>query len=229
MVNFVWTVVNLDNTLSNSTIQSWIGAAGMPSCFRFVFQSPFANAWVINTAYSGSAPIPLAPWTILVSSATHDPRFKWTVSGLAIGGGLHQASIGYWDFDAPAELGARMWHEILHCYDIPADNMQTSERDGFIEYLRITGSVHYAGFSQDPNGYERNSQTHTQILIAFYNYLTHKYFECECFRMGCSEQSSVPQDSGSTPSLETSDADREEMMKKLMYAGAIVAGLLLIF
>lgn len=227
MVNFTWTVINLDDTVPNSAIQGWISEARIPSCFRFVFQSPFANAWVINTAYGGSVPMPLAPWTILVSSATHDPRFRWTVAGLGVGGGLHQASIGHWESDAPAEVGARMWHEILHCYDIPADNMQTSERDGFIEYMRTTGSPHYAGFSQDPNGYERDPRTHTQILIAFYNYLTHKYMECDCFRLDCGRQSDVPPNDVPTPSEFSSDSS--DMTKKMLYAVAIAGALLLIF
>lgn len=230
MTNFVWTVINLDQTVSNDTIQSWISFAGVPSCFRFVFQSPFANAWTLDTSYSGSVPMPMVPWTIIVSSAT-DPRFNWTVMGMAIPP-LQQATIGHWTGEPQDELGARMWHEILHCYDLPADNMQSSERAGFTEYLRSTGSVHYTGFSADPVGYEK-SANHTRLLIEFYTYLTHKYMGCECFSEGCVQQpvqqpGVLPEDV-STPSETSGEtSDREEMMKKLIYMGGIAALVLLI-
>ena len=189
MVNLVWTGINTNSSISDSTIQGWNAASGIPSCFRFVFQSPFANAWVLNTAYGGSVPMPIAPWTIIVSSAS-DPRFNWTVAGMAVPP-FHQATVGHWGNESASEMGARMWHEILHCYDLPADSLQTSERAEFTEYLRTTGSSHYSGFASDPLEYERGSN-HTQILIAFYIYLTHKYMECECFQLGCGEQPYVP-------------------------------------
>lgn len=143
--------------------------------------------------------MPITPWTIIISSAT-DPRFNWAVtgaSGMAIPT-LQQATVGHWGNESGSEMGTRMWHEILHCYDLPADSLQTSERAEFIEYLRTTGSPHYSGFVSDPLGYE-NSANHTQILIAFYIYLMHKYMECECFRLGCGEQPSVPSDEPYVP------------------------------
>lgn len=134
--------------------------------------------WKLLYLYGGSMPFPLAPWTILISSG-NDPRFNWTVAGLGSpGGGTGQLSVAYWDTDTPAEMGARIWHEMLHCYGIPADSLQSTERDGFTEYLRTTGSPHYAGFSQDPTGYELGSN-HTPLLIAYYTYLTEKYHGCE--------------------------------------------------
>jgi hypothetical protein len=179
--NNVWTIINLDNTVSDGTVLGWISAAGIPSCLRFVFQSPFSNLWTINTDYGGRVPMPIAPWTIIVSSAT-DPRFNWTVGGLSTGL-MHQATVGHWAGDSDDEIGARMWHEIIHSYNIPADNMQSSERAGFIEYLRTTGSRHYSGFVADSNAYADGSN-HTQLLIAFYMYLMHKYMDCDCFRGG---------------------------------------------
>jgi len=218
--NSVWTVINLDESISNDTIQSWISFAGIPACFRFVFQSPFANAWTTFTAYDSSVPMPLAPWTICVSSAT-DARFTWTVAGLSTIG-LHQASIGHWTGEPQDDLGARMWHEILHCYELPADNMQTSERAEFADYLRTTGSLHAAGFSADPVGYEASAH-HTQILVEYYKYLMHKYMGCDCFQEGCGEQPVVPSEDGSTPS-----SGNEDAMKKLLYIGGAVVFFLLI-
>lgn len=231
MTTFVWTVINLDTNISNDTIQSWISFAGIPSCFRFVFQSPFANAWRIMDAYDSSVPIPLAPWTICISSAT-DPRFKWVIAGLSTVGN-HQATVAHWAGEPQDELGARMWHEILHSHEIPADNMQSTERAGFTEYLRSTGSVHYTGFLQDPVGYA-DSANHTRLLIEFYTYLTHKYLGCECFSEGCVQQpvqqpGVLPEDV-STPSETSGEtSDREEMMKKLIYMGGIAALVLLVF
>jgi hypothetical protein len=218
MTNLVWTIINLSE-VPDATIQGWISAAGISSCLRFVFQSPFANMWTLNTNYGGSVPMPLAPWTIAVSSNT-DPRFNWTVMGLSTVG-MHQATIGHWAGDSPAEAGARMWHEVLHCYGLPADNMQTSERAEFTEYLRTTGSSHYAGFAQDSYAYEQ-STNHTQILIAFYIYLMHKYMDCDCFLEGCGEQPYVPSDGGSQPS-ETSSSTNW-----LLIGGAVVGLLYLI-
>jgi hypothetical protein len=222
MVNLLWSIINLDNSVSNDTIQSWISASGVPSCFRFVFQSPFVDAWRIVDVYDSNVPMPFAPWTIIVASVT-DPRFNIKYGGAAMPE-LHQASIGHWSFDQPAELGARMWHEILHCYNIPTDDMFTSEQSGFTEYLRSTGSVHYTGFSQNPSGYD--STNHTQLLISYYTYLTHKYMDCDCFREGCGQQPDVPSEDGLTP-LEPS-SDTSDMTKKLLYVGGAVALLLFV-
>ena len=227
--NNVWTIINL-STVSDGTILGWIGAAGIPSCLRFVFQSPFANAWTLNTSYGGSVPMPVSPWTIIVSSA-EDPRFKWTVAGMAIPV-FHQATIGHWAGEAANEMGARMWHEILHCYDTPTDSMQTSERAAFTEYLRTTGSQHYSGFASDPLGYE-NGDNHTQLLIAFYTYLMHKYMDCDCFRLGCWQQPpalpDVPPDDV-YPSYEPpyTTIEQETGMNNLLLFSGIVAGLFLI-
>jgi hypothetical protein len=179
--------------------------------------------------------MPLAPWTIAVSSNT-DPRFNWTVIGLG-SPLLHQATIGHLASDSPSEVGARMWHEILHCYGIPADNMQSSERNEFIEYLRVNGSVHYAGFSADPLAYEK-SINHTQILIAFYQYLTHKYMGCDCFNEGCNTPDitpdtipytppdtipyTPPDTMTDTPPDTMTDTSHDDLLKKILYvAGAI--------
>lgn len=163
--------------------------------------------------------MPIAPWTVIVSSAT-DPQFKWTVAGMAITD-FHQATIGHWSGEASDEMGARMWHEILHCYGLPADDMQTSERAGFIEYLRTTGSLHYSGFASDPIAYEKSAY-HTQILIEFYNYLMHKYMGCECFLEGCGQQPVVPSDGGSQPSKISSTTNW------VLVGGAVAVGLYLL-
>jgi hypothetical protein len=189
MVNFIWTVVNLDKNVSDATILNWMRSAGVPPCLEFVFETPFANMWTLNTSWNGSVPFPVAPWTIIVSSG-EDPQFKWTVAGMAVTS-MHQAAVGHWSQDSQEEMGARMWHEILHCYDLPVDNMQTTEKTEFIEYMRTTGSPHYTGFTVDSIGYE-NGANHTQLLTTFYNYMMHKYLECECFQEGCGEQPDVP-------------------------------------
>ena len=224
MTNFVWTVLNLDPAISDSTIFGWLQAAEIPACFSFVFTSPFANAWSAIDAYGGTAPMPIAPWTIAVSSFS-DQRFKWTVLGLSTVG-FHQASVAYVGNESAAEMGARMWHEIMHSYSVPADSMQTSERAGFIEYLRTTGSPHYAGFATDSLSYE-NGANHTQLLIAYYTYLMKKYMSCECFREGCGQQPVVPLGSGSQGGEESSTSDNSNTNLWLL-GGAVVALIMLL-
>ena len=224
MTNFVWTVLNLDPAISDSTIFGWLQAAEIPACFSFVFTSPFANAWSTIDAYGGTAPMPIAPWTIAVSSFS-DQRFKWTVLGLSTVG-FHQASVAYVGNESAAEMGARMWHEILHSYSIPADSMQTSERAAFTDYLRTTGSPHYSGFATDPLSYE-NGANHTQLLIAYYMYLMKKYMSCECFREGCGQQPVVPLGSGSQGEEELSTSDNTDN-SALWIIGAVVALVMLI-
>jgi hypothetical protein len=205
----IWAVLNLDDTASDATVYEWTQAAGIPACINFVFKSPFSNLWTYNTSYGGNVPMPVAPWTIAISSAK-DPRFKWTTAGLCVPP-FHQATIGHFGGESSAEMGARMWHEILHAYDLPADNLQTTERAGFTEYLRTTGSPHYTGFLANPLAYE-NGANHTQLLISFYTYLMKKYLDCECFREGCGEQPVVPSNGGSQESEESSTSDNTTLL-----------------
>ena len=194
--------------------------ADIPPCLEFVFKTPFANMWTLNTAWNGSVPFPVSPWTIIISSA-EDPQFKWTVAGMAVPP-THQASIGHWSQDSPGELGARMWHEILHCYDLPMDSMQTTEKAGFIEYMRDTGSPHYSGFVANPLAYE-NGANHTQLLITFYKYMMHKYLACECFREGCGEQPVLPSSGGSYGGEEPSTSDDSNNNFLLLIGAAVLS------
>lgn len=224
----VWTVLNLDTSVSDATIYGWVQAAGIPTCINFVFQTPFANLWTLNDAYGGSVPMPLAPWTIAVSS-TKDPRFHWTTAGLTVPP-FHQCTVAVFGNESPAEMGARMWHEILHAYDLPADNLQTTEKAGFAEYLRTTASPHYAGFLANSLAYE-NGANHTQLLIAFYTYLMKKYLDCECFREGCGEQPVVPSGDGYVPSPTPSPSETTgtiDNTQLLLIGGGIILLLLLI-
>lgn len=224
--SYVWTVINLDTSISDSAILGYTKAAGIPSCLQFVFKSPFSGAWVYNTAHNSNTPMPVAPWTIVVSSVL-DPRFTWNVAGLAVPS-LHQATVGHWSTDSQEEMGARMWHEVLHCYGLPVDALQTTERTGFTEYLRTAGSPHYTGFLQNSIEYE-NGINHTQLLITFYMYLMKKYMECECFHEGCGQQPDVLPEDGYQPSepSETDDEKRRQMNNLLLIGGGLVLLLIL--
>ncbi len=213
----VWTVLNLDTGVSDATVYEWTQAAGIPACINFVFKSPFSNLWVYNDAYGGHVPMPIAPWTIAISSAK-DPRFKWTTAGLSVPP-FHQATVGHFGGESSSEMGARMWHEILHSYGIPADNLQSTEKAGFIEYLRTTNSPHYSGFVADSLAYE-NGANHTQLLITFYTYLMRKYLDCECFREGCGEQPVVPSEDSSQNSEGSFTSDNSKLL--LLGVGAIL-------
>jgi hypothetical protein len=184
----VWTVLNL-STVSEAEIRGWISAAQIPSCFQFVFESPFENLWYIGDWYGGHMPMPVTPWTIAISS-WDDPRFTWTVYGLSVGDPANTCTIAFQPSnanDTPAEIGARMWHEISHSMGLPADDMKTGEFSGFSQYLIDTGSS-YQDFISNPSLYDLQSPWHTAILIEFYTYLTKKYLSAS----GCYGTSPPP-------------------------------------
>lgn len=228
--NIVWDVNIIEDGLSEATVRGWLNAAGIPPCFVFTFGSPFSSAWMIKNWYNGAMPFPTTPWTILISSA-HDSRFNWAnVLGLGMTGGqLGQVSVAHYGDESPDEMGARIWHEVMHCYDVPSDDMQTREKNGFIEYLRTTGSHHYAGFVQDSMGYE-NGVNHTGLLIAFDNYLMGKYMQCDCYGVGCSVNPPYnPIDNPIDDPIVTPGVDSSDTKKKLMWMAIGVGVFVLLF
>lgn len=184
--NSLWNIVILEDTLSSSTVRGWISAAGIPSCLGFTYDNTFKDAWTISTAYGARTPVAITPWTILVSS-NRDPRFNWLNYGGFSSPNTRNCTIEYDPTDlsdTPAELGTRMWHEICHTMGLPADNMNTTESSDFLEYLQARGSP-YTDFLSDPSKYIVQGLQHTQLLIAYYTFLMHKYLGCECYGDGC--------------------------------------------
>jgi hypothetical protein len=186
--NARWNIVILDDNLHPSTVESWIAAAGVPICFNFTFDNTFKYAFNIKNLYNSLIPASDVPWTVLISSRK-DPRFQWMIGGISFFGNKN-CSIEYdptYPGDTPADLGARIWHELLHITigGTQPDNLKTTEFEGFTEYLRATGSPYAASFAANPSQYDAQSAQHTALLIEFYTYLMGKYVECDCYGSGC--------------------------------------------
>jgi len=197
--SFVWTILNLDPSVSESDIRRWISAAGIPKCFQFVFGTPFDNMWTYHDDQYGRIPMPVSPYTLTVSPLK-DSRFEWrSARGMATQA-FYQAAICSGDpsVGGDIEIGSRIWHEIIHCYKtqsgnyIPADSMNSTEKDEFLEYLRINNSIHYSGFLTGGMAYDTGAN-HAPLLCEYYMYLSRKYMNCSCFREGCGQQPPVTQ------------------------------------
>jgi hypothetical protein len=67
---------------------------------------------------------------------------------------------------------------------LPADNMNTTESSDFLGYLQTRGYP-YTDFLSNPSKYVVQGFEHTQLLIAYYTFLMHKYLGCECYGDGC--------------------------------------------
>jgi hypothetical protein len=186
--NRLWNIIILDDTLSESTVRGWLAAASIPSCFQFTFDNTFKDAWILTNTYGASVPAPIAPWTIMISAA-RDPRFSWSTIGGVAFFGSRNCTVRYDSLqptDTPAELGARIWHEMSHVLFLPADGMGTSEFSEFVDYLGAMGSP-YADYSSNPAKYGGFGAAHTGLLIEYYTYLTYKYLGCECYNEGCGQ------------------------------------------
>jgi hypothetical protein len=216
--SFVWTILNMDPAVSNSDIMGWISEAGIPTCFKFRFDTPFDNMWKYHDDMYGKIPMPLSPYTITVSPVK-DSRFEWKIArGMAVQG-FHQVAVASrLPGDSGKELGARIWHEILHCYQtesgnyIPADDMNSTEKDAFLEYLLKNNSIHYNGFWTRGIEYDTGAN-HAPLLCEYYTYLTKKHLNCSCFHEGCWEQPSVTQNvlyqQSYTPTIVTNQSGLE--------------------
>lgn len=223
-----WNIVILDSSLSSSTVNGWLRAAGIPSCHQFSFNASLTNSWRSVNTWGSIVPSPYDPWTILIVSKD-DPRFSWNIMGISFTGN-HNCAVAYgWDTDTPIEIGARIWHEMIHSMGISADDMKTSERGGFTQYLNDTSSP-YKDFALSPDKYDQFVAGHTEILITYYRYLYEKYFKCSCYNVGCATTNTNPyvviDDTNDDEDEITHDTKKDNTMIYLLVGAAILLGMM---
>ncbi len=181
--NKKWTIINLSNRLSDLRVRECIESSGIPSCVTFVFEDkPFE---VIPWAES-FWPWGMEPWTIIVSDFD-DVRFPKNGVNF-LGGALgNRCTVAYVaEYDFPLQLGARIWHEMLHCMDVDSDQMDGKDRTGFCEWVNSNPSK----LSKERkelsiawcNGVEIILPNEfNEVLAAYYTYLMYINFQ-HCFR-----------------------------------------------
>ena len=174
-----WSVILIDSFVSESTFRRWMRAAGVPSCWSF-YVDPFGQIMNQWTSY-GTFPFPAASNSISIfkGSATTS-----NVLGICLPD-QRKCCIGVWDGDTDIDIGARIWHEFMHAQGIDVDAMKTTYKEEFHDYL-ISINSPYADFYYNVDKYDQlDTHGHSEILCAFYTFLTEEYFGCECFNWGC--------------------------------------------
>ena len=227
MTNFIpkWSVVFVDSGITESKFRRWVYAAGVPSCWSF-FVDPFGQIKNEITAY-GNFPFPSEPNSISIFSAD---ATGVTAMGMSMPW-QRNCSVGVWSSDTDIDIGARIWHEFLHSQGIDADGMKTVHKEEFHKYLVSSNSL-YADFYQNPDKYDAlDAPGHSEILCAFYTFLTEKYFGCECFQDGCTSSIDVQPDSGTSTPISYGESPSStgvvDWINKnpIIAAGAVLIGL----
>ena len=227
MSNFIprWAVIFVDPFFTESMFRRWMYAAGVPACWSF-YVDPFGQITNQLTSY-GTFPFPSAPNSISI--------FRGSVTTSNVVGiclpDQHKCCIGVWDGDTDIDIGARIWHEISHAQNLNVDDMKTTYREEFHKYLVSSNSL-YADFYQNPDKYDAlDAPGHSEILCAFYTFLTEKYFGCECFQDGCTSSIDVQPDSGTSTPISYGESPSStgvvDWINKnpIIAAGAVLIGL----
>ena len=185
MANFnkKWSIINLSNRLSDLRIKECIESAGIPSCVNFTFDNtPFE----IRPWDESFWPWGLEPWTIVVSDFD-DERFPKNGVNYLGGAFGSRCTVAYVEgYDFPLQLGARIWHEMLHCMDLDSDQMDGKDRNGFCKWVNSNPSK----LSKEQIGLSIAwcdgieiilLDEYNKVLSSYYTYLMYANFP-SCFR-----------------------------------------------
>lgn len=182
--NKVWTIINLSKSLDESHVRECIDAAVMPTCMEFKFE---VKEFEILPWDQSLWPWGMEPWTIVISDFD-DPRFPKNGVNYLGGSSRNRCTVSYVPgHDFQLQLGARIWHEILHCMNIDSDQMDGKDRYVFCKWIRDNPWM----LSQSRKD---NSSTwcdigdlfketfgFNEVLASYYTYLTYLNFP-QCYR-----------------------------------------------
>lgn len=185
MVNFnkKWSVINISRRLNDLRVEECIESAGIPPCITFVFDGkPFE----VRRWDESFWPWGLEPWTIVISDFDDEryPKNGVNYLGGAFGSRCTIAYVNGYDF--PLQLGARIWHEILHCMNLDSDQMNGKDRNDFCKWVNSNPSQ----LSKEQtklsiawcDGIEITSlDEFNQVLTSYYTYLMYSNLP-NCFR-----------------------------------------------
>jgi len=168
-----WVILNLSKEISEKEILFCIKMAKVPECFKFSFGDP---ARVEKRKWGDSTwPWGIDDWTIVVHDYT-DPEYpKGDIN--AVGGAFgNRCTIAYLGYEWDIEIGARIWHEMLHCMGVNSDNLETVDRVRFCEWLltnpkeiceewKSSSITHCRGFGISSYAFQ-------MVLCSYYTMLT---------------------------------------------------------
>ena len=171
-----WVIINLSHVICDATVESWLRIAGVPNCFSFTFNN---SAQIVTYPwYDATWPWGTEPYTIVIHDYD-DPNYPKGTNGAVGGNAGDKCSIAYRNkVDSTIEMGARIWHEMLHAVGSDPDQMDGKDRFLFCEWIsqnryEINSTVKSSAASWCL-GMVVSPMQYQQTLCAYYTFLTKK-------------------------------------------------------
>lgn len=183
-----WVIINLSHIICDSTVESWLRIAGVPKCFSFTTD----NSSPIETYpwYDAVWPWGKEPYTIVIHDYD-DPNYPKGTNNAVGGCAGNKCSIAYRkNEDSPIEMGARIWHEMLHVIGADPDQMDGSDRVTFCEWVSQSRWEMNESFKNSSlawcHGLAVSPTQYQQTLCSYYIFLTKKV-NPDCYKKESNE------------------------------------------
>jgi hypothetical protein len=167
----VWKVTN-KTKLGNKVIERWIDATNLRNYFELRVDSLPIEAAVYVWPGWGLWPFPSEPYSIIISDM-NDPVYT-KPPGCGVRGGTldTRCSVAYCGTESDKEMGARVWHELLHAAGADSDQLNAADKKVFLYDLPAGLSIRdflekmvwAVGVCSEPY--------YTNVLLQYYTFLT---------------------------------------------------------
>ena len=170
-----WNFWCQDCCFKASDVLSWIEAANIPKNLVFtpLYNQP-TTVWTENDPTYGTYPIPDQPGNIIIISSTAVHGFGGMSHGMGYG-----CLVLAFEADMPSDLGARIWHEMLHVMGINVDKLMSpapNDNDEFYTYITNNASKYAYALEGVIYMYAHPQESiPTYILLIYYTMLWEKY------------------------------------------------------
>lgn len=169
----VWKVTN-KSKMGNNVIERWIDATKIRTYFELqVDSSPIDIAVYVWPGW-GVWPFPSTANSIIISDMD-DPLYSKSPGCPARGGTIDtRCSVAYCGTESDLEMGARIWHELLHAAGADSDQMNAKDKKPFL-YASTAGlpirdfvekMMWALGVTREPY--------YTGVLLQYYQFLTER-------------------------------------------------------
>lgn len=183
-----WVIINLSREICDATIEHWIRISGVPSCFSFSFEndSPIENKLWGDSVW----PWGRETWTIVFHDYD-DPRFPKGTNNAVGGSSGERCSVAYRSrLDSGIEIGARIWHEMLHSMGSDPDQMEGKDRAEFCDWVSNNRFYINEPFKKDAIswcvGTKVSHKQYQHVLCVYYMMLTNKV-NGDCYKKDASK------------------------------------------
>lgn len=176
------TIINFDNTLSESKIRDALSKSNVPDFLQFNIVSGNDNSlWKSETfdALNGSGKKITAPYGVAEKTITlvkeGDQQFTFSQGGW--GGGTYgkKSFVGHFNSDNDVDLGMRILHETEHMFGLPADELYTSQKNSFDSWLQSNRPQNSDFFTNNASYQGSNYVDRGQpIYMDFHNWLANE-------------------------------------------------------